>query len=143
MKYLRGTPDLGLFYRKANNSEIQGFAYSGFRTDLNAGKSQTGYIFLKCSAPISWRSTKQTVTATSTNHAELLAFHEVAREVVWLRTLEQILDQQCNLRIRKMPTVVFEDNSACVRQMASSFIKANRTKHVSPHIFGFSQDLIN
>ena len=51
-------------------------------TDPNAGKSETAYIFLKCGALISWKSTKQMVTATSTNHAELLAFHETARECV-------------------------------------------------------------
>ena len=143
MRYLRGTSDLGLFYHKTNNPEIQGFAYSGFRTGLNAGYSQTGYIFMKCGAPISWKSTKQTVTTTSTNHAELLAFHEAAREVVWLRTLERILNQQCKLRINDRPIVIFEDNSACVRQMASGFIKIDRTKHVSPHIFGFNQDLLD
>ena len=27
--------------------------------------------------------------------------------------------------------------------MATGFIKADRTKHVSPHIFGFTQDLID
>ena len=142
LRYLRGTSDLGLYYHKTNQTDIQGYADSGFRTDMNAGKSQTGYIFLKCGAPISWKSTKQTVTATSTNHAELLAFHEAAREVVWLRTMEKILNQQCRLQIKDQPTIVYEDNSACVRQMAAGFIKADRTKHVSPHIFGFTQDLI-
>jgi hypothetical protein len=143
LRYLRGTSDLGLYYHKTDKPEIQGFADSGFRTDMHAGKSQTGYIFLKCGAPISWKSTKQTVTATSTNHAELLAFHEAARETVWLRTMERILNQQCQLQIKDQPTTIYEDNSACVRQMAAGFIKADRTKHVSPHIFGFSQDLID
>ena len=73
----------------------------------------------------------------------MLAFHEAAREVVWLRTMEWILDQQCKLRLGDNPTVIIEDNSACVRQMSSDFIKANKTKHVSPHIFGFSQDLLD
>lgn len=143
LRYLRGTADLGLYYHKTDHPEIQGFADSGFRTDLNAGKSQTGYIFLKNGAPISWKSTKQTVTATSTNHAELLAFHEAARETVWLRTMERILNQQCKLKIADRPTIIYEDNSACVRQMSSGFIKADRTKHVSPHIFGFTQDLMD
>lgn len=31
---------------------------------------------------VSWKSAKQIVMATSTNHVELLAFHEVSREVV-------------------------------------------------------------
>lgn len=40
------------------------------------------------------------------------------------------------------PTVIFEDNAACVTQMNTGFIKADRVKHISPHIFGFAQDLI-
>lgn len=40
-------------------------------------------------------------------------------------------------------TVIYEDNYACVRQMSIGFIKVDWTKHVSPHIFGFSQDLID
>ena len=110
---------------------------------MNAENLLTGYIFLKCGAPISCKSTKQTVTATSTNHAELLAFHEAARETMWLRTMERILDQQCTLKITDQPTVIYEDNYACVRQMSIGFIKVDWTKHVSPHIFGFSQDLID
>jgi len=30
---------------------------------------------------------KQTITATSSNHAELLELHEASRECVWLRSL--------------------------------------------------------
>ena len=58
LRYLRGTSDLGLYYHKTNHHEIQGFADSGFKTYLNAEKSQTNYIFMKCGAPISWKSTK-------------------------------------------------------------------------------------
>ena len=143
LRYLKGKSDLGLYYQKTNKPEVIGFADSGFRTDPNAGKSQTGYIFLKCGALISWKSTKQTVTATSTNHAELLAFHEAARECVWLRTIEKIIRDQCQIQEEGKPMVIFEDNAACVRQMSSGFIKADRTKHISPHIFSFSQDLID
>jgi hypothetical protein len=142
LRYLRGTTDLGLYYQRSN-PKIKDFADSGFRTDPSAGKSQTGYIFLKCGAPISWKSTKQTTTATSTNHAELLAFHEAAREVVWLKTMDQILNQQCKIKTEDQPITIFEDNSACVRQMESGFINADRTKHISPHIFNFTQDLID
>ena len=111
--------------------------------DPNACKSQTGYVFLKCGAPISWKSTKQTVTITFTNHAELLAFHEAARECVWLRTMERIVNQQCHIQEEgTKPTVIFEDIVACIRHMSSGFIKADGTKDNSPHIFRFTQDLI-
>ena len=100
-------------------------------------------MFIKNGAPISWKSAKQTVTATSTNHAELLAFHEASREAVWLRTMQEILAKQCKMNQKFKPTVIFEDNAVCVTQMNIGFIKADRVKHISPHIFGFTtQDLI-
>ena len=82
------------------------------------------------------------MTATSTNHAELLAFHEASREAVWLRTMQEILTKQCKMNQKFKPTVIFEDNAACITQMNTGFIKADRVKHISPHIFGFAQDLI-
>jgi hypothetical protein len=91
MRYLRGTEHLGLYYRKYQNQEITSYADSGFKTDEVAGKSQTGYIFIRDGAPISWKLVKQTVTAMSTNHAELLAFHKAAREAIWFQTLEGII----------------------------------------------------
>jgi hypothetical protein len=34
------------------------------------GRSQTGYLFICGGTTILWRSVKQTITATSSNHAE-------------------------------------------------------------------------
>ena len=138
LRYLRGTEDLGLHYRKGTTSDIVGYADSGFKTDPVSGKSQTGYIFLKNGAPISWRSTKQTVTATSTNHAELLAFDEASREAVWLRTMQQAISQMCGFATVDKATIIYEDNAACIEQVSSGFIKADRVKHISPHIFVYT-----
>lgn len=38
-------------------------------------------------ASISWRSMKQTIVATSSNHAEILVIHEASKECVWLRNM--------------------------------------------------------
>ena len=54
-------------------------------------RKQDIYIFLNNNAPISWKSVKQTVTTTSSNHLELIAFHEATREVVWLHSLHKII----------------------------------------------------
>ena len=53
------------------------------------------------------------------------------------------MNQQCRLKNADQPTTIYEDNSACVRQMSYGFIKADRTKHISPHIFWLTQDLID
>jgi len=33
------------------------------------------------------------------------------------------------------PTTIFEDNSACVSQVNTGFIKGDRTKHIAPKMF--------
>jgi hypothetical protein len=56
--------------------------------------------------------------------------------------MQGILAKQCKLVDQFKSTVIFEDNVTCVNQMNMRFIKADRVKYISPHIFGFTQDLI-
>lgn len=51
--------------------------------------------------------------------------------------------KQCGIQVQNKSTVIYEDNTSCVRQMQSEFIKADTTKHISPHIFIFSHDLVD
>jgi hypothetical protein len=41
-----------------------------------------------------------TITATSSNHAELLALHEVNRECVWLKSLIQQIKDNYGLSVK-------------------------------------------
>ena len=87
-RYLKGTKDLRLFYTNSNKSlGLIGYADAGYLSDPHKGRSQTGYIFTYNGTAISWRSTKQTLVATSSNHAEILALHETSRECIWLRSV--------------------------------------------------------
>ena len=140
--YLQGTEDLGLLYTQSETAKIIGNADAGFKSHKISGKSQTGYIFLKNIAPILWKSVKQTVTATSSNHLELIAFHEAIREVVWSRSLYKIIMEQCGLAQDNKPTAIFEDNGTCVAQVGEGFIKFDRVKHIPLQIFGFTQELM-
>ena len=85
---------------------------------------------------------KQMVIATSSNHSELIAFHEANREAIWLRSMNKIILKQCGLTQDNKPTIIFEDNAACVAQVEEGFIKSDRFKHISPQIFGFTKDMI-
>ncbi|XP_074362014.1 secreted RxLR effector protein 161-like [Apium graveolens] len=79
-RYLRGTIDRGLFFPNNSRLWIIGYADAGNMSDPYSGRSQTGYLFTYCDIAISWKSTKQTMAATSSNHAELLTIHEASRE---------------------------------------------------------------
>ncbi|GJT76048.1 hypothetical protein Tco_1042773 [Tanacetum coccineum] len=47
---------------------------------------------------ISQRSQKQTLVATSSNHAEVIALHEDIRECVWSRSMTQLIVTSCRLK---------------------------------------------
>ena len=80
LRYLKGTEDYGLFYRNdfVDGDSIVGYADAGYQSDPYSGKSQTGYVFLSGGAAISWRSQKQTIVTTSSNHSELIALYEAS-----------------------------------------------------------------
>ncbi|GJW99397.1 retrovirus-related pol polyprotein from transposon TNT 1-94 [Tanacetum coccineum] len=113
-----------------------------YLSDPHKARSQTGYVFLNGGTAISWRSQKQTLVATSSNHAEVIALHEASRECVWLRSMTQLIVTSCGLNIEKSPTIIHEDNAACVAQMKEGYIKSDRTKHIPPRYFAYTQDLI-
>ena len=68
-RYLKGTIDLGLV----------GYADAGYKSDSHKARSQIGYLFCYNGTAISWRSTKQTLVATSTNHSEIIALYEAGK----------------------------------------------------------------
>ena len=43
--------------------------------------------------------------------------------------------QSCGIGSLKSPTIIYEDNAACVIQMETGYIKSNITKHIAPKLF--------
>ena len=135
LRYLNGTPDLGLFYRRNQDSTLVGYTDAGYLSDPHNARSQTGFVFLHGGTAISWKSTKQTLIATSTNHSEIIALYEASRECVWLRRMINHIQQSCGIGPIGSPTIVYEDNAACIAQMRTGFIKTERSKHFNPKLF--------
>ena len=118
------------------NDVLIGFADAGYLSDPHKGRSQTGYVFTMGNTAISWRSTKQSLVATSSNHDEIIALHEAVRECVWLRSIITHIRGTSGLKsTTEEPTCIYEDNAACIEQMKLGFIKGDNTKHISPKLF--------
>lgn len=89
-----------------------------------------------CGTTISWKSKKQTMTATCSNDSEFLAIHEISRECVWLQSIIQYIQESCVLSsIKDIRTVLYKDNVACIAQLRCGYIKGDRMKHISPKNF--------
>ena len=127
--------DLGLFFKKNHDSTLIGYTDAGYLSDPHNARSQTGFVFLHGGTTISWKSSKQTLIATSTNHSEIIALYEASRECVWLRRMINHIQQSCGIGPLGSATIIYEDNAACVAQMQTGYIKSNRTKHIASKLF--------
>ena len=66
---------MGLFYTHESKRQLVGYADARYLSDPHKARSQTGYMFTHGGMAISWRSMKQTIAATSSNYAKILAIH--------------------------------------------------------------------
>jgi hypothetical protein len=69
-------------YRRSDSLQIVGYSDSDYAGDDR--KSTSGYVFILAGA-ISWKSSKQTVTTSSTMYAEFVACYEATGQVNWLK----------------------------------------------------------
>ena len=65
LRYVQGTKCLMLTYRKFDCLEIEGYSNADFAGDIDDRKSTSGYVFTLAGGGISWKSSKQSVTASS------------------------------------------------------------------------------
>jgi hypothetical protein len=65
LRYVQGTKDLMLTYRRSNPLEIKGYSDADYAGDKDDRKSTTGYVFTLAGGAISWRSCKQMIVASS------------------------------------------------------------------------------
>nr|GEY28827.1 hypothetical protein [Tanacetum cinerariifolium] len=58
---------------------------AGHLTGVDDLKSQTGYVFVLNGGVVDWKSTKQSISATSSTDSEYLATFDALKEAVWIR----------------------------------------------------------
>ena len=57
------------------------------------------------------------------------------------RSVIYSIKERCGLKCDvKIPTMLFEDNAACIAQLKGGFIKGDKMKHISPKLY-FIHDL--
>ena len=79
MRYLQGTKDYMLTYRESDHLDLIGYTDADFAGCQDSRKYTSGYIFMLASGAVAWKSTKQTLTASSTMEAEFVACYEATK----------------------------------------------------------------
>ncbi|XP_070020311.1 secreted RxLR effector protein 161-like [Nicotiana sylvestris] len=85
LRYLKGTKDYMLIYRRSKHLEVVGYPDSDFIGCIDTKKSTFSYLFQLAEGEISWKCAKQYVIATSTIEAQFVACFEATIHALWLR----------------------------------------------------------
>ncbi|GJR77277.1 retrotransposon protein, putative, ty1-copia subclass [Tanacetum coccineum] len=87
LKYLRNTKDMFLVYGGDMKRELRVSCYTdvGYLTDADDLRSQTGYVFILNEGVVDWKSTKQSIFATSSTYVEFITAFDESKEAVWIR----------------------------------------------------------
>ena len=124
-----------VFDPSLSSSNIVGFADAGHNSSPTDSRAQNGYCFLNMGAAISWKSNLQFIPTTSSNWSENIALYEAVREGIWLFHLQKSICSNANLPFSSNPIIIFEDNKACIDQLAKGAIRGDKLKHIAPKFF--------
>ncbi|KAJ9539222.1 LOW QUALITY PROTEIN: hypothetical protein OSB04_031955 [Centaurea solstitialis] len=113
-RYLKGTPNLGLWYPRDSGFDLTAFSDR---------KSTTGGCHLLGGKLVSWTSKKQNSMSTSTVEAEYVTAGSCCAQVLWMRN--QLLDY--GFQLTKVP--IFCDNTSAIA-IANNPVLHSKTKHI-------------
>ena len=125
LRYLKGTMNLKLTYRKTDMKYVEVFCDSDWAGDHETRKSTTGYMLFLGGAAIGWSSKKQQTVALSSTEAEYMALTQATKEAIWILRLVNELP----LEITQESIEVHCDNQSAIKLSRNS-ICHNRTKHI-------------
>jgi hypothetical protein len=76
LRYLQGTKEYMLTYKRSNNLEVLGYSDSDYVGCIDTRKSTFGYVFLLARGAVTWKSLKQSIIANLTVEAEFVTCFE-------------------------------------------------------------------
>lgn len=127
LRYLKGTAEKGLSFRRNDSEElgIQAYSDADWAADTSDRRSTTGYCvsLSQNSSLVSWKTRKQPTVALSTCEAEYMALASTIQECLYL---EQLLGGIDNYNYTQ--TIVHEDNQGTIA-LAKNPVNRQRCKH--------------
>lgn len=138
LRYVKGTINLGMHYRKSGSSILEAYSDSDYAGDLDTRKSTSGYVFFLSNAAISWSSKRQPMVTLSTTEAEFVAAATCACQVIWLR---RILESIGMSQQEGGSTIMNCDNMSTIK-LSKNPVMHKRSKHIDVR-FHFLRDLTN
>lgn len=129
MRYLKGTKDIGIFYRKEvlHDYKLHFYVDSSWSDYLQTRNSITGILAFVGIHFVDWSSKIQVIITHSTAESYYVAAESATRMTVWFLSLLGSLNEK-----QTEPTVMHEENQECtsLAKVEGTFL---RSKHIGLH----------
>eukprot|EP00253_Pinus_taeda_P006512 PITA_06512 len=124
LRYLRGTSQYGLWYKRIEGVKLQGFTDVDWAGSPSDRKRTSEGIFNLGSATVSWSNRKQRSVSLSSAEAEYMVVSQAACEAIWMwKILVGLFSQRMD------PTVIYCDNQSCIK-LSENLVFHDRPKHI-------------
>lgn len=134
LRYLKGTQNVKLVFKRKKEFRVEGYCDSDFSSDLDRRRSISGYVFTAGGNAVCWKSGLQGVVALSTTEAEYMVLVEAVTEGIWLKGLIEEFGYE-----QESVNVWCDSQSAMC--LAKNNVHHERMKHISRKLH-FIRDII-
>ncbi|XP_042755644.1 secreted RxLR effector protein 161-like [Lactuca sativa] len=124
LKYVKGTTEHGLVYRKGGDGKLIGYSDSSYSNDRGDGRGTTRVAYYYLGNLITWTSQKQKTVALSSCEAEYIAATAAACQGLWLRNLFSDLVGKKSQKVK-----LFIDNQSTIALIKNPIFHG-RSKHI-------------
>lgn len=107
LRYLKGTPNTGLYYPKANNLRLIAFCDADRGSCKNSARSLTWFCVFLGSSLVSWKTKKQKTLARLSAEADYRSMSATTSELEWIASL--LTDFHISF---PLPIPMYHDNKA-------------------------------
>ncbi|KAL9996279.1 putative RNA-directed DNA polymerase [Helianthus debilis subsp. tardiflorus] len=123
LRYLKGTPTLGLWYPRKGDFTLEGYSDSDFGCCKVNTKSTTAGCQFFGPRLVTWQCKKQTSVALSTCEAEYVSASSCCSQILWIQ------QQMRDYGLQFLNTPLFVDNEAAIN-ITKNPVHHAKTKHI-------------
>ena len=125
LRYIKGTLNLKLTYKKTESNILTGFSDSDWGSNNFDRKSTSGFIIKLFNCTILWATKRQNCVALSSAEAEYISLTDSIKEAKFLIF---VLTNLNVLKDKNLPITIYEDNQSAIA-IANNPVNHKRTKH--------------
>ncbi|MBW0501282.1 hypothetical protein O181_040997 [Austropuccinia psidii MF-1] len=127
LKYLKGSQELGLLYKRSKHNRIEAYSDADWGNCRATRSPVTSYLAKFNDCTILWKSRKQPMVSISTAEAKYKALCDLMSELLWLKQW----CEEAKILKTSQPIIIWDDDQSCIN-IAKNDCNFNnkRLKHV-------------